>query len=93
MTMTTSVLDPWVVIEDPVLVADDARCRDPEVPQRARRRTFTAKYKLEVLDAYVAAYDSERCAGDCPRCYAARACTPVTSWSGAEPVMSGRSLG
>jgi hypothetical protein len=24
---------------------------DPEVPERARRRTFTAKYKLEVLAA------------------------------------------
>lgn len=28
---------------------------DPEVPGRARRRTFTAKYKLEVLAAHVAA--------------------------------------
>jgi hypothetical protein len=28
---------------------------DPEVPERARRRTFTAKYKLEVLAAYEAA--------------------------------------
>ena len=28
---------------------------DPEVPERARRRTFTAKYKLEVLAAYDAA--------------------------------------
>jgi hypothetical protein len=30
---------------------------DPEVPERARRRTFTAKYKLEVLAAYDAAAD------------------------------------
>lgn len=28
---------------------------DPEVPERARRRTFTAKYKLEMLAAYDAA--------------------------------------
>ncbi len=28
---------------------------DPEVPERARRRAFTAKYKLEVLAAYDAA--------------------------------------
>jgi hypothetical protein len=28
---------------------------DPEVPQRARRRTFTAQYKLETLAAYDAA--------------------------------------
>ena len=33
---------------------------DPEVPERARRRTFTAKYKLEVLAAYDAAADGEK---------------------------------
>lgn len=61
MTMTTSVLDPLVVIEDPVLVVDDdAQRPDPEVPQRARRRTFTAKYKLEVLEAYDAASSGEK---------------------------------
>ncbi len=61
MTMTTTVLDPSVVIEDPVLVVDDDVQRpDPEVPQRARRRTFTAKYKLEVLAAYDAASDGEK---------------------------------
>ena len=59
--MTTTVLDPSVVIEDPVLVVDDdARRPDPEVPQRARRRTFTAKYKLGVLAAYDAASDGEK---------------------------------
>jgi len=61
MTMTTTVLDPSVVIEDRVLVVDDdAQRPDPEVPQRARRRTFTAKYKLEVLAAYDAASDGEK---------------------------------
>jgi transposase len=30
------------------------------VPERARRRTFTAKYKLEVLAAYDAAPDGEK---------------------------------
>jgi len=61
MTMTTTVFDPSVVIEDPVLVVDDDVQRpDPEVPQRARRRTFTAKYKLEVLAAYDAASDGEK---------------------------------
>ena len=30
------------------------------MPQRARRRTFTAKYKLEVLAAYDAASDGEK---------------------------------
>ena len=59
MTMVKTVLDPLVVIQDPVLVVDDAR-PDPEVPARARRRTFTAKYKLEVLAAYDAAAGGEK---------------------------------
>jgi len=59
--MTTSVFDPLVVIGDPSLVADDDGQRpDPEVPQRARRRTFTAKCKLDVLAAYDAASGGER---------------------------------
>src|SRR5947209_17855869 len=33
---------------------------DPEVPERARRRTFTARYKLEVLAGYDAAPDGEK---------------------------------
>ena len=33
---------------------------DPEVPQRARRRSFTAKYKPEVLAAYEAAEPGEK---------------------------------
>jgi len=33
---------------------------DPELPERARRRTFTAKYKLRVLAAYDAAPDGEK---------------------------------
>ncbi|MGH3505562.1 MAG: IS3 family transposase [Nocardioidaceae bacterium] len=33
---------------------------DPEVPERARRRSFTAKYKLEVLAAYDAAPEGEK---------------------------------
>ncbi len=33
---------------------------DPEVPERARRRMFTARYKLEVLAAYDAAADGEK---------------------------------
>jgi transposase-like protein len=41
-------------------VADDGTRPDPEVPERARRRTFTAKYKLEVLAAYDAAPDGEK---------------------------------
>ena len=33
---------------------------DPEVPEKARRRTFTAQYKQEVLAAYAAAPDGEK---------------------------------
>lgn len=48
-------------MEDSGRVAEDATQRpDPEVPERARRRTFTAKYKLEVLAAYDAAPDGEK---------------------------------
>ncbi|MCV7029289.1 transposase [Mycobacterium sherrisii] len=48
-------------MEDPGRVADDATQRpDPEVPERARRRTFTVKYKLEVLAAYDAAPEGEK---------------------------------
>lgn len=48
-------------IEDPGRVSGAGTRRpDPEVPERARRRTFTAKYKLEVLAAYDAAPDGEK---------------------------------
>lgn len=48
-------------IEDPGRVCDAGTERpDPEVPERARRRTFTAKYKLEILTAYDAAADGEK---------------------------------
>jgi transposase len=33
---------------------------DPEVPEKARRRTFTAQYKQEVLAAYEAAANGEK---------------------------------
>src|SRR5271169_557275 len=48
-------------IEDPGRMSGAGTERpDPEVPERARRRTFTAKYKLEVLAAYDAAPDGEK---------------------------------
>jgi transposase-like protein len=40
--------------------ADGSRRPDPEVPDRARRRTFTARYKLETLAAYEAASDGDK---------------------------------
>ena len=56
-------VDARAGIEDPGRVCR-VRTRpqrpDPEVPERARRRTFTAKYKLEILAAYDAAADGEK---------------------------------
>jgi transposase len=61
MTSKVTTLVRAAGMEDPGRVADDATQRpDPEVPERARRRTFTAKYKLEVLAAYDAAPDGEK---------------------------------
>ena len=61
MTNKVTTLARATGIEDPGRVADDATQRpDPEVPERARRRNFTAKYKLEVLAAYDAAPDGEK---------------------------------
>jgi transposase len=61
MTSKVTTLVRAAGMEDPVRVANDATQRpDPEVPERARRRTFTAKYKLEVLAAYDAAPDGEK---------------------------------
>jgi transposase len=61
MTSKVTRLARGAGMEDPGRVADDATRRpDPEVPERARRRTFSAKYKLEVLAAYEAAADGEK---------------------------------
>ena len=61
MTSKVTTLARAAGMEDPGRVADDATRRpDPEVPERARRRTFTAKYKLEVLAAYDAAPEGEK---------------------------------
>src|SRR6202167_2223422 len=54
MTMTMASIDAGAV-------ADDGGGRpDPEVLERARRRTFTAAYKQEILAAYEAAPDGEK---------------------------------
>lgn len=61
MTSKVTTLARAARVDDPGEVADDATQRpDPEVPERARRRTFTAKYKLEVLAAYDAAADGDK---------------------------------
>src|SRR5246127_2498107 len=52
--VTTLLRAPGVV--DPGRVDDaETEHRDPEVPERAKRRTFTANYTLEILAAYDAA--------------------------------------
>ncbi len=57
--VTTSVRATGM--EHPGRMADDGTQRpDPEVPERARRRTFTAKYKLGILAAYDATPDGEK---------------------------------
>ena len=62
MTSKVTTLVRATGIEDPGRMSGGAgRERpDPEVPERARRRTFTAKYKLEILAAYDAAPDGDK---------------------------------
>ena len=63
MTSKVTALVRGTRIEDPGPVpGEDAGSRrpNPEVPERARRRTFTAKYKAEILAAYDAAADGEK---------------------------------
>jgi transposase len=58
MTMT---LDRAAVRADAGQVAGSERAHpDPQVPERARRRRFTARYKAEVLAAYEAAGQGEK---------------------------------
>ena len=48
-------------VEDPGRVDGAGTERpDPEVPERAKRRTFTAKYKVEILAAYDAAAEGAK---------------------------------
>ena len=58
--MTMTVLDRAVRAGDAGGVTGELERPDPEVPQKARRRTFTAAYKQEVLAAYEAAADGEK---------------------------------
>jgi transposase len=63
MTSKVTALVRATGIEDPGRMSGSGAGTerpDPEVPERARRRTFTAKYKLEVLAAYDAAPDGEK---------------------------------
>ena len=59
--MTMTALDRALVTGDAGRVTGERQERpDPEVPERARRRTFTAQYKQEILAAYEAAPDGEK---------------------------------
>ena len=60
--MTMTVLDRAPVTGDPGRVGRPAAGYgpDPEVPERARRRRFTAQYKRDVLAAYEAAGPGEK---------------------------------
>jgi transposase-like protein len=56
-----TALDRVRVTGDPGRVADEGQERpDPEVPEKARRRTFTAQYKLDVVAEYDAAPSGEK---------------------------------
>ena len=56
-----TVLDRALLAGDAGPVSGERRERpDPEVPERARRRTFTAACKQEILAAYEAAPDGEK---------------------------------
>ena len=60
-TTTTTPLAPAVGFTDPGLMSDaDGERPDPQVPERARRRRFTAKYKLVMVAAYDAAPDGHK---------------------------------
>jgi transposase len=59
--MTVTVLDRAVVAGEAGPVNGERRERpDPEVPEKARRRTFTAQYKLDVVAEYDAAPAGEK---------------------------------
>jgi transposase-like protein len=61
MTSKVTTLARATGIEDPGRMSETVGQRpDPEVPERARRRTFTAQYKLDVLAAYDAAPEGEK---------------------------------
>lgn len=61
MTSTATALVPTADLGDAGRVSDEPPRRpNPEVPERARRRTFTAQYKLDILAEYDAAEDGAK---------------------------------
>jgi hypothetical protein len=71
--MTVTALDRALAVGDAGRVTGEQERPDPEVPEKARRRTFTAQYKLDVVAEYDAAATARRA-----RCCAWRACIPTT---------------
>src|SRR6476469_9238678 len=61
MMTTATALVPTAGLGDAGRVSDEPQQRpNPEVPERARRRTFTAQYKLDILAEYDAAEDGAK---------------------------------
>jgi transposase len=61
MTTKVSPLLRATGVEDPGRVDGAGTGRpDPEVPERAKRRTFVAQYKLDIVAEYDAAPDGEK---------------------------------
>ena len=61
MTTKVSPLLRATGVEDPGRVDGAGTGRpDPEVPERAKRRSFTAQYKLDIVTEYDAAPDGEK---------------------------------
>jgi transposase len=61
MTTKVSPLLRASGVEDPGRVGDAGTGRpDPEVPERGKRRSFTAQYKLDIVAEYDAAPDGEK---------------------------------
>jgi transposase len=61
MTTKVSPLLRATGVEDPGRVDNAETARpNPEVPERAKRRSFTAQYKLDIVAEYDAAPDGEK---------------------------------
>ena len=58
--MTVTALDRALVAGDAGRVTGEQERPDPEVPEKARRRAFTAQYKLDVVAEYDAAATGEK---------------------------------
>ena len=60
MTTKVATLLRSAGVEDPGRMEAAESRPDPEVPARARRRTFTAQYKLDIVAEYDAAPDGQK---------------------------------